>query len=191
MQQQEIERLEKQFDETKAEDVMKYRNEINDEKEKAIRIAQEEKQQAINSVQDTIKELNETKLIKDEDMDAIKYELDITKTEIEEARVAINKLMNNEENSTKIIQMNNIINSLQNTKGKISFTQIQIIENEITRPMNIRAPRSEEHVPVEIDWEEAIWTEEVINKISKLCSKVKNEDICICSNKITREVYKC
>ena len=208
MQQQEIDRLEKQYHQTKAEEVIKYRDEITEEKYEAIRLIEEDRYE-------TIRELNETKLLKSEEMDAIKYELDLTKAEIEEAQVAINRLINIEENVTKIEQMTYVMNSLQDTKGKISFTQVQIMEDEVSmydsRPMEMRAPHSEEDVPVEYEkleereereehnideityqeHQEPTWSEEVIEDITKSCSKVRDEDICVCSNKVTREVYKC
>ena len=196
------------FGQTKAEEVIKYRDEITEEKYEAIRLIEEDRYE-------TIRELNETKLLKSEEMDAIKYELDLTKAEIEEAQVAINRLINIEENVTKIEQMTYVMNSLQDTKGKISFTQVQIMEDEVSmydsRPMEMRAPHSEEDVPVEYEkleereereehnideityqeHQEPTWSEEVIEDITKSCSKVRDEDICVCSNKVTREVYKC
>ena len=235
MQQQEIEKLEKEFDQTKAEEVVKYRDEITEEKQEAIRIVQEEKQEAIRVVQEeirvvkedryeTIRELNETKFIKSEEMDAIKYELDITKSEIEEVQDAINRFIEREDNVTKIEQMTDVMNSLQDTKGKITFTQVQISEDEVSlydsRPIDMRSHRSDEehyyereeytdlheheqelnhereeytdlHEHEQDTWEEPTWTEEIIEDITKSCSIVKGENICVCSNKVTREVHKC
>ena len=226
MQQKEIERLEKQFDETKADEVIQYRDEMREENDKAIRILVADKYEVI-------RELNETKYIKSEEMDAIKYELDKTKSEIEDAQIVLDQLIKYENNVTKIERMEEVSNKLSDTNGKLSFTQLKIEEdlismydtrlieeneiieeqadreneiieektdrNEILEEQTDReneileeqTDRENEREETQLEFGEKEWTTEISENISKSCSIIKEKHICVCTDKETRDVYRC
>jgi hypothetical protein len=153
--------------------------------------------------------LNSTKIENQEDMDSIKYDLDMTKADIEYIRDSIIQLVDSESDSLKKTQMEEIKQQLLNTNGKIAFTQMIIDEQTVStydkRPFDIRhhgneeihqyfeneeqshVHASQEHVTIGGN----IWEIEKENNISKFCSQINNELTCVCTNEISRDIYRC
>ena len=237
----EIERMEKEFEEKKADEVTKFREEVNEQKEiikqdlaetriilnqthtAKLEIEDElvttikEKDEAedlLIRVQDekilvdqelettksekvlAIQELETERTNKDIEMDSIKMDLDNTKFEIEKTREALDELIENEQDPDKKIIFNEINSKLQDTSGKISFTQLQMDEGTLPTFDDVREnekPMSGES-SASPDVIESWSTEEVSDKISKSCKTVRSDDptmTCVCTHKETRDVTRC
>ena len=133
----------------------------------------------------------------------------MTKADIEYIRDSIIQLVDSESDSLKKTQMEEIKQQLLNTNGKIAFTQMIIDEQTVStydkRPFDIRhhgneeihqyfeneeqshVHASQEHVTIGGN----IWEIEKENNISKFCSQINNELTCVCTNEISRDIYRC
>ena len=232
---QEIERMEKEFEETKAEEVIKYREEVTAQKEvirqelDSIRIQLNEThhdkikmeeelvetirekidieenlatvtqdkidieveiEQVRTQKQSIIQELNTTRETKGHEMESIKLDLDTTKAEIEEARQTLATLIETEEDPDKIQIFNEMNIKLQDTSGKLSFTQIQIEEDTIREYDDFRVNHSE----YDGDYSREHWNTEKLEDMDKSCKHLRPDDpepVCVCTDRDSREVMRC
>ena len=123
-----------------------------------------------------------------------------------------------DENKVPIIKKGNMMQikqKLLDTNGKIAFTQLQIEEKNVAmydrRPMEKRADFSRYEEPEGIEGEsdfsgnfempsrsDSVTTggdswgfEEESQDVSKFCSTVNSVNTCVCSNTVSRDVYRC
>ena len=126
-----------------------------------------------------------TRETKGHEMESIKMDLDTTKAEIEEARQILTTLIQSEEDPAKLQVFTEMNTKLQDTSGKLSFTQIKIEEDSI---------REYEPTSVEFSSSQDSWSMEVLENMDKTCKQLRPEDpepMCVCTDRMTREVMRC
>lgn len=254
LREQEIERIEKEYQEEKLQEITEFRT----RKEEEVRAIKEEKKQIMDNfareknetvaaliedkkmVMDTFMyALNSTRISKHEELKAIRYDLEETKSEIDQAKQQLMELIERETNATIKEKMMTIKDNLVDTTGKITFTQLSIDEDSVAeydrRPESDRmyydheivnsksieeiedrvrpegdrmyheediianedyiasaelnSTANEEHIASEDDREK--WVEESIENIVKSCSTFREQIMCVCTDKLTREIYRC
>jgi hypothetical protein len=239
LKEQVISRIEKEFQQEKLQEITEFRNEkqaeiqiIKLEKDEVIHRLAEQKNETVARLKEeknTIVEsyshaLNATRISKEEELQSIRYDLDLTKVEIELAKESMLQIINRETNRTVKEQMVGITQALSDTSGKLAFTQLIIKEGTVAehdrRPKedrhrydkdiismhavndiedryqeihNRRKPTVEYEYEMNRDYDrvDEEWTEEMEENIAKHCSTTDDRVMCVCTDTLTRDVFRC
>ncbi len=118
-------------------------------------------------------------------------DLEHTRSEIESTRETLTILLDMEQDSSKIQMITDMNNSLQDSTGKLTFTQYQINDNLIREYDEFMDP-SEEIIYDAMDND--MWEVNTIENISRTCKKLRESDTsptCLCTHMDTREIEMC
>jgi len=157
MREQEIERIEKSFEDTKLKEINEFRSRKEEELEnyknksnETLNVLRDEKNILIYSYSHV---LNATRISKDEELKTIKYDLGIAKAELDVARMSISNIIETEHNETKLSALLDIEKKLQDTTLNIAFTQLTIEDGSVSefdqRPIKDRVQYNKDIINVQ------------------------------------------